>query len=143
MANNDNTDRVAEEIRHLGFIRWHERTLIRAHLNLVTCLLGVVLIGVGFEAFSNPANWWEWMRRYGTMVFGAILVMYGWTNYLVRMQRAQRRADRANCPQCGVYGSFDVKTHGETPADDDDSQDDQAAGWIRVVCRRCGEQWNI
>jgi hypothetical protein len=143
MANDDDTERVAEEIRQRGFIRWHERTLMRAHLHLVTCLLGAVLIGVGFEAFSNPEGLWQWLRRYGTMFGGAMLVMFGWVHYRMGMQRAQRRADRANCPRCGAYGAFDVKTHGLTPADDKDPADDLAGGWIRVACRRCGEQWNI
>lgn len=138
-----NTDRVAEDIRKLGFVRWHERTLIRAHLHLVTCILGLLLVPVGFEVFSNPGTLWEWLQRYGVMFGGAMLAMFGWTRYRVDMLRAQRRADRANCPQCGAYGAFEVKAHGQSPADEDETDDDETGGWIRVACRRCGEQWNI
>jgi ribosomal protein S27AE len=69
--------------------------------------------------------------------------MFGWTHYRVDMLRAQRRADRANCPQCGAYGAFEVRAHGQSPADEDEADDDETGGWIRVACRRCGEQWNI
>lgn len=139
----DNTERVAGEISRLGFIRWHERMLMRAHLHLVTCILGLVLIPVAFEMFSDPGTLWQWLQRYGVMFGGAMVAMFGWTHYRIGMQMAQRRADRANCPQCGVYGAFDVRAHGQSPADDSEPGDDEAGGWIRVVCRRCGEQWNI
>lgn len=141
----DNMERVVDDMRRLGFVRWHERTLIRAHIHLVTCLLGLVLAGVGFEVFSDPETLFQWIQRYGVMFGGFLLAMFGLTRYLTDMLRAQRRAERASCPQCGAYGSFDVKDYGRAPADEQQqgAGQDEAGGWIRVVCRRCGEQWNL
>ena len=141
----DNTRRVAEEIRRIGFVRWHERTLIRAHLYLVSCLLGLVLIPLAFEIFSDPQDWWDWVQRYAVLFGGALLAMFGWRSFSIRMVRAQRRADRARCPKCEAYGAFKVRDHGASPAQEEPGAPapGEADGWIRVQCRRCGEQWNL
>lgn len=142
----DNTQKVAEAIRRLGFVRWHERTLIVAHLHLVTCLLGLLLIPIAMEVFSDPSSVWEWIQRYGLMAGGALLGFFGLHRYVINMVRAWRRSERARCPQCNAYGVFDVQSHGITPADEGDGAagwSDEGAGWIRVQCRKCARQWNI
>jgi len=142
----ENTEQVAEAIRRLGFVRWHERTLIVAHLHLVTCLLGLLLIPLAMEAFSDPANGWQWVQRYGLMIGGALLGFFGLNRYLINMVRAWRRSERARCPDCNAYGAFDVQAHGSTPVGQeggDGAPVDEGGGWIRVQCRKCGKQWNI
>ena len=141
----DNTAQVADGIRRLGFVRWHERTLIVAHLHLVTCLLGLLLIPIGMEAFSDPTTAWEWIQRYGLMIGGAFLGFFGLNRYVINIVRAWQRSERARCPQCNAYGKFDVQTYGVDSAAEGAGSGarDSGGGWIRVQCRKCGEQWNI
>lgn len=133
---------VAEEISRRGFRRWYERQLIESHAYLVTAFLALILLLAGIEAL-------EFLRRspafYVVLIVAAaaagMLMYVTWRRFITLLQRAELFAANAECTRCQAWGLFDVI--GAEPAGDDEPVESGSPHWLRVRCRKCGQDWRI
>jgi hypothetical protein len=139
---------LAEEVAKRGFRRWYERQLIESHLYFVTCFLCMILVVSCIEAVSFHAGVLKAMPLVATAFAGCVVAWFAWKRYKVVMARAERLADSATCAQCGVYGALKVTGGSRAPqpgydADGAVSAAEPDAEWVRVQCKRCGNEWTI
>jgi hypothetical protein len=59
----------------------------------------------------------------------------------VLLARAERFAERAECPRCKAWGKFQVISAEATAADD--PPEAGRPRWVRVKCKQCGEDWRL
>lgn len=130
-------------IRKLGFRRWYERTLIEAHVHLITCLLGMILAFAGIEMVGARAGLAHGLLGIGVGAGGVALTIFGLQRYFRMISLAEHLGTRATCPACGTYGAFALLAGG--PDDErppkDAAETDQL--WLRVKCRECGNTWML
>ena len=134
--------KLAADIRRLGFRRWYERQLIESHAYLVAAFLCLILLLAGIESLDH-------LRRtpmfYVAVVLGAGAagtVMYvAWRRFLTVLQRAEVFAGGAECPRCKAWGKFEVI--GAEAASEDDPVEAGRPHWLRVKCRKCGNDWRL
>jgi hypothetical protein len=131
---------TAEKIGKLGFQRWYERTLVEAHLYLVTCLLGIILALAALEIINASAGLAHAFFKIVVATAGAVLAAYGLQRYLAFMVFAQRMSDKAVCPQCGQYAAFDVISSGPKTHESEVHPKDF---WLKAKCRQCGKGWTL
>lgn len=133
---------VADEIGRRGFRRWYERQLIEAHAYLVTAFLALILLLAGIEALDH-------LRRspafYVVLIVAAaaagMLMYVAWRRFLTLLQRAELFAAAAECPRCKTWGLFEVI--GAEAASDDEPVEAGRPHWLRVRCRKCGQDWRV
>lgn len=134
--------KLGDDIRRLGFRRWYERQLIESHAYLVTAFLALILLLAGIEgmAFARGSPLF-----YAVVVVAAaaagVLTYVGWRRFNVLLARAELFAAGAACPRCKAWGEFEVLA--EERAEDDDPPESGRPHWLRVRCRRCGNDWRI
>jgi hypothetical protein len=137
----------ADSIRKLGFRRWYERQLIEGHVYLVTCVLAMVVIAASLEEFSFRSPGLKPFLLMGLGFGGVVLSLAAFKRYRLIMTRAERYGDRSTCAQCKAYSRFDVIASGTDGAvrASDASPDDDAPpeAWLRVRCRKCGNEWTM
>ncbi len=133
---------ISEEIRRRGFRRWYERQLIESHAYLVTAFLSLILLLAGFEAMDalrgSPAYY---VAVVGVAAAAGVVMWVAWRRFTVLLARAELFAESAGCPRCQAWGKFDVLTAETVGADD--PQEAGRPHWVRVRCRKCGEQWRL
>ncbi len=133
---------VADEIGRRGFRRWYERQLIEAHAYLVTAFLALILLLAGIEALDH-------LRRspafYVVLIVAAaasgMLMYVAWRRFITLLQRAELFAAAAECPRCKTWGLFEVI--GAEQASDDEPVEAGRPHWLRVRCRKCGQDWRV
>lgn len=133
---------VAEAIRRHGFRRWYERQLIESHAYLVTAFLALILLLAGIESFD--------LLRGSPLYYALALVMaaaagmltfVAWRRFVTLLSRAEQFASMAACPRCQSWGRFDVLA--AERVDPDDPVEAGRPHWLRVCCRKCGDQWRV
>ena len=133
---------ISEEIRRRGFRRWYERQLIESHAYLVTAFLSLILLLAGFEAMDalrgSPAYY---VAVVGVAAAAGVGMWVAWRRFTVLLARAELFAESAGCPRCQAWGKFDVLTAETVGADD--PPEAGRPHWVRVRCRKCGEQWRL
>jgi hypothetical protein len=129
---------TAESIRKFGFKRWYERTLIESHAYLVTCFLGMVTAFAGLQLAAEHGGIAQSLLGYVASAFGVVLAVIGLRRYTRLMALAWDLGERATCPQCQAYASFQVTSAGAADADDTSPRD-----WLGVRCRKCGNEWKM
>lgn len=139
---------VVDRIRELGFRQWYERELIFAHLWLVTCFLGMVVVLAGVEVLGIKETLTQNLAGLALGIGGGLVSLYSWARYQARMTLAERLGDHATCGRCGTYAIFKVLSGGDGAGgrmgqSDDDSEDDPGGVWLRVRCKRCEHEWAI
>ena len=127
---------TAESISKFGFKRWYERTLIEGHAYLVTCFLGMITTFAGLQLVADHSSVAQSLLGFVASAFGVVLVVFGLRRYTRLLALAENLGERATCPQCQTYASFNVTSAG--PATDDDARD-----WLMVKCRKCGNEWKM
>jgi hypothetical protein len=133
---------VADDIRRLGFRRWYERQLIESHAYLLTAFLALILLLAGIESLGHLKGSPLFYVAVVLAAGGAGTLMYvTWRRFITLLQRAELFAGGADCPQCKAWGRFDVI--GAEAASDDDPVEAGRPHWIRVKCRRCGNDWRL
>jgi hypothetical protein len=123
-----------EQIRKLGFRRWHERQLIEAHASLVTAFLCVIVVAVCLDQL----HW----REAGVKPFillalaaaGVLLCFKTVSFYFKTLFRAEHYAAQAVCGACRVYGVIEIT--GIAAAG-------EAGERLHVRCRKCGHGWTM
>jgi len=133
---------ISEEIRRRGFRRWYERQLIESHAYLVTAFLSLILLLAGFEAMDalrgSPGYY---VAVVGVAAAAGVVMWVAWRRFTVLLARAELFAESAGCPRCQAWGKFDVLTAETVGADD--PPEAGRPHWVRVRCRKCGEQWRL
>jgi hypothetical protein len=122
--------RLAEGVRRFGFRKWYERELLSSHAHLLLTLLSsIALIGI-LEGFGSGTRD-EKLRDVLFFIASGAIGLWSLRRYLYLLMHAEEVANQANCPDCGVYGRFDVM--GE----------DRRSGQTAVCCRACRHEWTI
>lgn len=135
---------IAERIRKVGFKRWYERQLIESHGYLVTCFLCMILVAAALGEFSFKAPGFQPMMMLVLAFIGGWLGIFAWGQYRAILNRAERIADDANCPQCRSYAKFKVIASGkEASCAGPGPGPEDSDAWMRVRCRECGHEWTI
>jgi phage FluMu protein Com len=133
---------IGEQIRQRGFRRWYERQLIESHAYLLTAFLALILLLAGFEAMGalrgSPVYY---VAIVGVAAGAGVLTWVAWQRFTALLARAELFANSAACPRCRVWGAFEVLA--AEPAAADDPPEAGRPHWLRVRCRKCGEQWQV
>lgn len=132
---------LASGIRTIGFRRWYERQLIVCHLYLVVGLLSMLAVLASIEAFSPQAPGWERLKLLALIVGGGIACIVSLVRYKDMLTGAQRAAEHSICGSCSAYGVLEVVRSGITHAEA--LPQAKAVPWVRVRCRKCGNEWTI
>ncbi|MBZ0131258.1 MAG: hypothetical protein M9884_00355 [Rhodocyclaceae bacterium] len=130
-------------IRKLGFRKWYERQLVEGHLYLVTCFLGIIMVATCVELYGRRDGLTGTLVALGIGLGGMVAALVGWERYKRIMMVAERIGDHATCTQCKAYAKFNVLDAGralhQEPVDIADSKE----VWLKVHCRKCGNEWTI
>jgi len=139
---------LANDIGKRGFQRWYERQLIESHVYLVTCVLGIL----AFLACVEALDFRHGLLRAIPMLFSAFvsgaIAWFSLMRYSSLMVRAWRLAAAATCASCKTYGRLRVVggSRQTTPGYDASGAvgpGDPEADWVRVQCKRCGNEWTL
>jgi hypothetical protein len=132
---------LADGIRRIGYRRWYERQLIVCHLYLIAGVLSMLAVLGGIEAFSAQAPAWMRLALIALIVGGGIACFFSLVRYKDMLASAQRAADHSTCANCAAYGALEVVRSGVTH--DDAGPVPRPVPWVRVRCRKCGNEWPI
>ena len=122
---------LTAHIERLGFKRWYERQLLSSHAHLVLCLLCLLGLMGGFEAFSRAAQGMaDKLVDVLAILLSAGIGVWSLRQYLRRISIAEFVANQANCPQCGKYARWQCLP---PPTD----------GGVDAKCRNCQHSWHI
>lgn len=122
---------TSDRIQKLGFKRWYERTLIEGHVYLVGSFLGLVIAFGALEMVGTRQNI---LLGFLTGAIGIFIVMFGFHRYYRMLLLTRTIGDHATCERCNVYAAFNVIASGQQTAD---------GQWMRVKCRKCGNEWTM
>jgi hypothetical protein len=125
---------TAERIQKIGFKRWYERTLIESHAYFVTAFLGMIVAVAGIELIGQRGAATRVLLGFLAAILGTALVGFGIHRYYRILLVAEGYGDRATCPQCRTYASFNIVAVGDAAAD---------PTWLRVKCRKCRNEWTM
>lgn len=125
---------TAERIQKFGFKRWYERTLIESHAYFVTAFLGMIVAVAGIELIGQHGTPTRTLLGLAAALFGTALVALGIHRYYRILMVAEGYGDRATCPGCRTYASFNVIAVGDEATD---------SMWLRVKCRKCSNEWTM
>lgn len=135
-------ERIAAQIRRLGFRRWYERQLIESHAYLVTAFLALILLLAGFEALDavrgQPVYW---LLLIAISAGAGTLTYVGWRRFTALLARAEAFASSADCPDCRSWGKLEVIGSGASA--EDDPPEAARPRWLQVRCRQCGAHWRL
>ena len=132
---------VAENIRKLGFRRWHERQLIEAHASLVTAFLSMIVVTVCLDQFHWRDTGTKPLIMLALIIAGTALCFKTVTFYFKMLFRAEHFAAQAVCGGCGVYGVLEVL--GASVHESCDRGDEPSDGWLKVRCKKCSHHWTM
>lgn len=115
-------------MRHLKFIRWHERQLFNSFAWLISCLLCGFLFFAVIEFVA--------LKSSGIFTLVSLVILYAiglaaielFRRFWLKFAFAQHCASSATCSTCNSYGLFEVRA--ETLP-------------IYASCQKCGHQWVI
>lgn len=121
---------LGEGLRRFGFRDWYERELLSSHAHLILLLLSFVGMLGSIEAFAgaSPAA-----KVLDVLLFIASTAIGLWAlrRYIYLLLHAEAVANQANCPACGTYARFVLRS------------EDRETGRLDVRCRACNCEWHI
>ena len=133
---------IGNDIRRRGFRRWYERQLVESFAYMATAFLALILLLAGFESMDvlrgSPLFY---LAVIGAAGASGMLMWVAWQRFTVLLARAELFAESATCPRCKAWGKFEVLA-GET-VDADEPLEAGRPHWLRVRCRKCGEDWRL
>lgn len=130
-------------LRQLGFRKWYERQLIESHLYLTTCFLGIIAVATSLELFGGRNGPAGTLLALSIGLGGVWVCLFCWQRYKRIMLVAEHIGDHAHCPRCHAYARFDVVDAGRALHEEPASIEDPQEVWLRVHCRKCGNDWMI
>lgn len=122
---------TSDRIQKLGFKRWYERTLIEGHAYLVSSFLGMIIAFAGLELVGKRQ---DILFGFLAGAIGMFVVVFGFHRYYRMLILARSIGDHATCERCKVYAAFNVVASGQSMPD---------GQWLRVKCRKCGNEWTM
>jgi hypothetical protein len=128
----------ADGIRKLGFRRWYERQLIEGHAWFVTSFLCLILALACAEDLSLKAGGLKPLVMLAIIAAAGAVGWLALKRYRQLLDRAEYIAEQSTCARCTTYGRIQV-VGSDSPCE----PPEEAAHWIRVQCRQCGNQWLI
>lgn len=128
---------LSDGIRKVGFRRWYERQLIECHLYLVTGLLSMLVVGACLEEFSLSTSVSRSLLIALLTAAGLAACIWSFRRYLNMLVATQRAAERSVCRKCRAYGRLELLRAGSAPPEVEPNP------WLRVRCRKCGNEWII
>lgn len=135
-------DTVAR-MRKLGFRKWYERQLIEGHLYLTTCFLGIIAVASSLELFGGRQGPGGLVLALAVGLGGVWVSLFCWERYKRIMLVAEHIGDHAHCPVCNAYAKFSVVDAGKALYEEPANIEDPKEVWLKVSCRKCGEEWTI
>lgn len=132
-------------IRRLGFRKWYERQLIDCHVALVTCFLSGLTVAALLESVNLREFGWKPAMMIGIIFVAVIVGWLSWRRYITVLERAERYGQRSSCPNCQLYGRFEIVATGldNEPGEVATAVAPLEAAWLRVKCRKCGTAWRM
>lgn len=130
-------------IRKLGFRKWYERQLIESHLYLTTCFLGIIAVASSLELFGGRKGPGGLILALAIGLGGVWVCLFCWERYKRIMLVAEHIGDHAHCPACNAYAKFSVIDAGRALHEEPANIADPKEVWLKVSCRKCGEEWTI
>ncbi len=130
-------------MRKLGFRKWYERQLIESHFYLVTCFLGIIMAAAAVELSGRRESLGGLLLAAGLGLGGCVLSLFGWQRYKRIMMVAEHIGDHATCVQCNAYAKFTVVDAGQALRQEPVDIENASEVWLRVHCRKCGNEWMI
>jgi ribosomal protein S27E len=128
---------LADGIRKVGFRRWYERALAESHLYLATAILCLVAALTGVEFYSASGTGAQRLGFLALVFAAGAGCVWALNRYRDGLLAAQRAAERSTCDTCGAYAALDVVRSGTT------TPQRVPVEWVRVRCRKCGNEWMI
>jgi hypothetical protein len=129
---------AADRIRKQGFRRWYERQLVEGHIYLVTAVLSLIMLAVGFESLGERQTSAELFLYSGLVLGGGALTWIAWRRYAAMMIAAEWVGGQAVCPGCQNHG-FRAVPLAELPSEFAATPRRQ----LVAACRKCGHYWQI
>ncbi len=132
-----------DRIRQLGFRKWYERQLVLGHAYLVVCIGGMMLVAVAGEIYAerHTPSGLAWALLIG--VTGVLLGIVGWERYRRIMVFAEHLGNHAVCQRCQAYGRFQITEAGSALRQEPIDIRNPEEVWLRVHCRKCGNEWRM
>lgn len=121
---------LAEGLRRFGFRNWYERELLSSHAHLILLLFCFVGMLGSVEAFVDASPGAKVLNVLLFIVSTAI-GLWALRRYTYLLLHAEAVANQANCPGCGVYARFVLRS------------EDRDSGRLGVCCRACNFEWHI
>lgn len=120
---------LAQDIRKLGFRKWHERQLLIGHGWLVVTLFAAITAFASLESLINASSLGHRLANLLAFAMLGGVTVICLHRFLTRLIRAQRASQQARCTRCDTWGRLDALT------------EDPHGKWLRVRCRECGHEW--
>lgn len=136
---------TADRIRKLGYRKWHERELLKGHGYLAICFLGFVMVMASLEVFTRRESLLWLVMALALGLIGGWVSLTGWAYYRRIMTVTGHVSDHAVCSRCEASGRFDVLDAGPGLQQQDagNATPDTRERWLKVRCRKCGNEWTI
>ncbi len=130
-------------IRKLGFRKWYERQLIESHLYLTTCFLGIIAVASSIELFGGRKGPGGVVVALAVGLGGVWVCLFCWERYKRIMMVAEHIGDNATCARCNAYARFTVIDAGRALHAEPVDIENPKEVWLKVHCRKCGNEWTI
>lgn len=130
-----------EYVRRHGFRRWYERQLTEAFVYLAMGFLALIMLLAGAEVLSDAKAGLGYLSTLLMAALGGILLVVAWRRFNTLLNRAERFAEAATCPDCQTWGKFRVLS--QESATEEDPPEAGRPHWLRVQCAHCGKEWRL
>lgn len=136
---------IVDRIRKLGYRKWHERELLKGHGYLAICFLGFVMVMASLEVYFRRESLLWLVMALALGLIGGGVSLTGWAYYRRIMVVTGHVSDHAVCSRCEASGRFDVLDAGAglQQRDAGNATPDTREQWLKVRCRKCGNEWTI
>ena len=136
---------IVDRIRRLGYRKWHERELLKGHGYLAICFLGFVMVMASLEVYFRRESLLWLVMALALGLIGGGVSLTGWAYYRRIMVVTGHVSDHAVCSRCEASGMFDVLDAGPGLQQQDagNATPDIREQWLKVRCRKCGNEWTI
>lgn len=133
---------IAEDIRRRGFRRWYERQLTQGFAYLAMAFLALIALLAGYESLAQlPSTSLFYATLFIAVAGAGVLTLVAWRRFVTLVLRAEQFAHAAECPQCKLWGRFEVMA--AEPGGEGEPLESGHPRWLRVRCRRCGQGWRL
>jgi hypothetical protein len=102
----------------------------------------MILAIASIELMGQHAGWRQTLLALVGGLLGTAIVVYGVWRYMRIIAFAEALGDHATCAQCQTYASFSVLDSGPRGSEIAET-DEPGSLWLKVKCRKCGNEWTL